>query len=46
MCVRVRDGDHALILDAGSGLRRAPAYLDGVTRIDPIVLEALRKASP
>lgn len=34
MCVLVRDGDHALILDAGSGLRRAPEYLDGVTRVD------------
>jgi ribonuclease BN (tRNA processing enzyme) len=34
MCVLLREGGHALILDAGSGLRRAPAYLDGVTRID------------
>ena len=25
---------HALILDAGSGLRRAAPYLDGVTRVD------------
>lgn len=33
-CVLVRDGGHALILDAGSGLRHAPAYLDGVSRID------------
>ena len=30
-CARVR---HALILDAGSGLRRAPEYLEGVTRVD------------
>jgi ribonuclease BN (tRNA processing enzyme) len=34
MCVLIRDGEHALILDAGSGLRRAPEYLDGVTRVD------------
>jgi ribonuclease BN (tRNA processing enzyme) len=34
LCVLVRDGEHALILDAGSGLRRAPGYLDGVTRVD------------
>jgi ribonuclease BN (tRNA processing enzyme) len=34
MCVLLRDGEHALILDAGSGLRRAPEYLDDVTRID------------
>jgi ribonuclease BN (tRNA processing enzyme) len=34
LCVLLRDGDHALILDAGSGLRRAPEYLDGVTRVD------------
>lgn len=33
----VRDGTQALILDAGTGLRRLvtqPEYLDGVTRID------------
>jgi ribonuclease BN (tRNA processing enzyme) len=34
MCVLLREGEHALILDAGSGLRRALEYLDGVTRID------------
>ena len=34
MCVLLREGEHALILDAGSGLRRAPEYLEGVTRID------------
>jgi ribonuclease BN (tRNA processing enzyme) len=36
-CVLVRDGEHALFLDAGTGLRRAitaPELLDGVTRID------------
>jgi ribonuclease BN (tRNA processing enzyme) len=33
-CVLLRDGEHALILDAGSGMRHAPAYLEGVTRID------------
>jgi ribonuclease BN (tRNA processing enzyme) len=36
-CVLLREGDHALFLDAGTGLRRAvtdPALLDGVTRID------------
>ena len=34
MCVLVRDGEHALFLDAGSGMRRAPEYLEGVTRVD------------
>jgi ribonuclease BN (tRNA processing enzyme) len=34
MCVLVRDGEHALILDAGSGLRLAPPYLEGVERVD------------
>ncbi|WP_028064070.1 MBL fold metallo-hydrolase [Solirubrobacter soli] len=34
MCVLLREGEHALLLDAGSGMRRAPGYLDGVTRID------------
>jgi ribonuclease BN (tRNA processing enzyme) len=34
MCVLVRDGEQALFLDAGSGLRHAPEYLDGVTRVD------------
>jgi ribonuclease BN (tRNA processing enzyme) len=33
-CALVRDGEHALILDAGTGLRNAAPYLDGVTRID------------
>ncbi|HEY6891717.1 MAG TPA: MBL fold metallo-hydrolase [Solirubrobacter sp.] len=33
-CVLVRDGEHALILDAGTGLQHAAPYLDGVTRID------------
>jgi ribonuclease BN (tRNA processing enzyme) len=36
-CVLVRDGEHVLFLDAGTGLRRAvtePGLLDGVTRID------------
>jgi ribonuclease BN (tRNA processing enzyme) len=36
-CVLVRRGDHALVLDAGTGLRRLvtePERLDGVTRID------------
>ena len=30
----VRAGEHALILDAGTGLAAAAPYLDGVTRID------------
>jgi ribonuclease BN (tRNA processing enzyme) len=34
MCVLVRDGEHALILDAGSGLRLAAPYLEGVVRVD------------
>jgi ribonuclease BN (tRNA processing enzyme) len=34
LCVLVRDGAHALILDAGSGMRRAADHLDGVTRVD------------
>jgi ribonuclease BN (tRNA processing enzyme) len=36
-CVLLREDEHALFLDAGTGLRRAvtdPALLDGVTRID------------
>ncbi|MDA0160932.1 MBL fold metallo-hydrolase [Solirubrobacter ginsenosidimutans] len=33
-CVLIRDGEHALILDAGTGLQHAAAHLDGVTRID------------
>jgi ribonuclease BN (tRNA processing enzyme) len=36
-CVLLRDGEHALFLDAGTGLRRAitdPELLAGVTRID------------
>jgi ribonuclease BN (tRNA processing enzyme) len=32
--VLVRDGEHARILDAGTGLQNAAAHLDGVTRID------------
>jgi ribonuclease BN (tRNA processing enzyme) len=36
-CVLLRRDDHALLLDAGTGIRRlaaTPALLDGVTRVD------------
>jgi ribonuclease BN (tRNA processing enzyme) len=33
-CVLVRAGEHALILDAGTGMRHAAPYLEGVTRVD------------
>ena len=39
-CVFVRDGDRALVLDAGSGVRRLladPTLLDGVTRMDVVL---------
>jgi glyoxylase-like metal-dependent hydrolase (beta-lactamase superfamily II) len=39
-CVLVRDGARALVLDAGSGLRRLvdePTLLDGVARLDVVL---------
>ncbi len=40
ICVLVRDGDDALLLDAGSGLRHlvgGPALLEGVRRLDVLL---------
>ncbi len=39
-CTLVRDGEHALVLDAGTGLQRLvidPALLDGVRRLDIVL---------
>jgi ribonuclease BN (tRNA processing enzyme) len=39
-CVLARDGQRALLLDAGTGVRRlltAPGYLDGVSHVDVVL---------